>query len=166
MLHIVIILGWLIAIGFVVYLAPQAARRRLSGRKQRKHTFRKLREFRRHHGFDQKHQRWVRNDGVVLIDDVSEDRRLTLVVLGWLLFVLWEGYWFWEIAQRFSETTRRGELPYVFLFLVLIVIPLAVFLFVRRRLRRSAQLLPARRDAADMERELDRLTGIKLPPQK
>jgi hypothetical protein len=54
----------------------------------------------------------------------------------------------------------------VFLFLVLIVIPLAVFLFVRRRLRRSAQLLPARRDAADMERELDRLTGIKLPPQK
>ena len=71
---------------------------------------------------------------MVLVDEVIEDRRLNLVVLGWLAFVLWEGYWIWEIAQRYFETNRL-ELPYMFLFFILVVIPLAVYLFIRRRIR-------------------------------
>jgi hypothetical protein len=71
----------------------------------------------------------VRKDGAVLVDEVIEDRWwLNLVVLGWLAFVLWEGYWIWQIVQRFSKTNLL-QLPYVFLFFILVVIPLAVYFF-------------------------------------
>jgi hypothetical protein len=135
MLIIVLILAWLIAFGLAVYLAKRAVKFRLRGRQQRKLPHRKIRDY---HRFDERQQRWVREDGVVLVDEVIEDRRFNLVVLGWLAFVLWEGYWFWEIAQRYSETNRL-QLPYVFLFFILVVIPLAVYSFIRRRIRRSAR---------------------------
>ena len=144
MLQIVIVLGWLIALCLAAYLATHAIRRRLFGSRRRKAEFRKLREFRRHHHFDQKAGRWVRKvDGVKVIDEVAEDHRFRLVFFGGILFVLWEGYWLSEVAQRFSETTRPFQLPYFFLFFILVVLPLAVYLFFRRRLRRSAQSLPA-----------------------
>lgn len=145
MLHIVIILGWLIAFGLVVYLATHAIKRRFLGRRRRSSEVRKLRNFRRHHYFDEKEARWVRQvDGEQLIDEVAEDHRFRLIFFGCVLFVLWEGYWFFELAQRFSETSRPLELPYVFLFFILVVIPLAVYLFFRRRLRRAAHSLPTR----------------------
>jgi hypothetical protein len=141
MLHIVLILGWLIVFGLAVYLATRAVKHRLMGRQRRKFALRKIRDFKRHHHFDEKQQQWVRKDGVVLIDEVSEDRRLNLVVLGVLLFVLWEGYWIWEIAQRYSETNRL-QLPYVFLFFILVVIPMVVYSFFRRRIRRLKLRIP------------------------
>jgi hypothetical protein len=139
MLNIMLILTWIVAFGLAMYLATRAIKFRLRGRQQKKLERRKLRDFKRHHRFDERQHRWVRkDDGVVLVDEVIEDRRLNLVVLGWLAFVLWEGYWFWEIAQRYFETNRL-ELPYMFLFFILVVIPLAVYLFIRRRIRRSAR---------------------------
>jgi len=145
MLHTVIILGWLIAFGLAVYLATHAVKRRFLGRRRRNSEFRKLRDFRRHHHFDEKGARWVRKvDGEQLIDEVAEDDRFRLIFFGWVLFVLWEGYWLFELAQRFRETSRPLQLPYVFLFFILVVLPLAVYLFFRRRLRRSAQSLPTR----------------------
>jgi hypothetical protein len=141
MLNIVLILAWLVAFGLALNLATRAVKFRLRGRQQRKLAHRKIRDFTRHHRFDERQQRWVRKDGVVLVDEVIEDRRLNLVVLGWLVFVLWEGYWFWEIAQRYSETNRL-QLPYVFLFFILVAIPLAVYLFIRRRIRRLARRDP------------------------
>ena len=145
MLHTAIILGWLIAFGMAVYLATHAIKRRFLGRRRRSSEFRKLRDFRRHHYFDEKGARWVRKvDGEQLIDEVAEDHRFRLVFFGWVLFVLWEGYWLFELVQRFWETSRPLQLPYVFLFFILVVLPLAVYLFFRRRLRRSAQSLPTR----------------------
>jgi hypothetical protein len=142
MLNIVLILAWLVAFGLALNLATRAVKFRLRGRQQRKLAHRKIRDFTRHHRFDERQQRWVRkDDGVVLVDEVIEDRRLNLVVLAWLAFVLWEGYWIWEIAQRYSETNRL-QLPYVFLFFILVVIPLAVYLFIRRRIRRSKRRDP------------------------
>ena len=142
MLNIVLILAWLVAFGLAVYLATRAVKFRLRGRQQRKLAHKKIRDFTRHHRFEERQQRWVRkDDGVVLVDEVIEDRRLNLVVLGWLAFVLWEGYWIWEIAQRYSET-KRLQLPYVFLFFILVVIPLAVYSFIRRRIRRSTRRGP------------------------
>ncbi len=139
MLIVVLILAWLIVFGLAVHLAPRAVKFRLRGRQQRKLEHRKIRDFTKHHRFDERQQRWVRkDDGVVLVDEVIEDRRLNLVVLGSLAFVLWEGYWIWEIAQRYFET-NRFELPYVFLFFILVVIPLTVYLFIRRKIRRSAR---------------------------
>jgi hypothetical protein len=146
MLQIVIILGWLIALGLMMYLGTQAVKRRLFGRQKRKLAFRKIRQFRRHHHFDEKGQQWLRKaDGMALVDEAHEDRRLTLVFVGWTLLVLWEGYWFWEIAERVHNAAGgRLDLPIVFLFFILVVFPLAVYLFFRRRLRRSAQLMPTR----------------------
>ena len=138
MLIIVLILAWLIAFGLAVYLATRAVKYRIRGRYQRKLPHRKIRDY---HRFDERQQRWVREDGVVLVDEVIEDRRLNLVILAWLAFVLWEGYWIWEIAQRYSETNRL-QLPYVFLFFILVVIPLAVYLFIRRKIRRSKRRDP------------------------
>jgi predicted membrane protein len=70
MLHIAIILGWLIAFCLILYLATQAIKDRLLERRQRKRALRKIRKFRRHHHFDEKRQRWVRNvDGVVVHPD-------------------------------------------------------------------------------------------------
>ena len=143
MLQVVIILGWLVAVGLVIYLATQALKHRLWGRHQRKLRFRKVREFRRRHYFDQKRRRWVRNvDGVVLIDVAGEDRRFMLAVLGWLLLVLWEGYWLWEIVERFSKSTHPWQLPYPSLFFVLVIVPLAIYLFFRRRRKRRSARLP------------------------
>ncbi|HME29303.1 MAG TPA: hypothetical protein VKE53_05510 [Pseudolabrys sp.] len=141
MLQIVVIFGWLIAFCLMAYLATRALKHRLLGRNRRKLALRKIREFRRHHHFDEKRQQWVRKiDGVALIDEAGEDRRLGLALIGWLLFVLWEGYWLLEIAERFSKASHPWQLPYVFLFFILVVVPLAGYLFIRRRMRRSARL--------------------------
>ena len=143
MLLIVIILGWLVAFGLVIYLAPRALKYRLWGRQQRKLRFRKVREFRKHHHFDQKRRRWVQNaDGMVLIDEASEDRWFILTILGWLLFVVWEGYWFLEVVEQFSKSTHPLQLPYASLFFVSVVVPLAVYLFFRRRRKRQSTRIP------------------------
>jgi hypothetical protein len=140
MLHIVIVLAWLIALGVAVYLSTRAIKHRLLGRQERRRVRKRIREFRRHHHFDDKRQYWVRNvDQVALIDDSVKDRRFLLTFWGWLLFILWEGYWFWEIRQQFVESGRL-QLPYVFLFFILVVVPLAWYLFLRRRLRRLAMI--------------------------
>ena len=102
MLQIVIVFGWLVAFGLMIDLATQALKHRLWGRQRRKLRFRKVREFINHHHFNQKRRRWVRSaDGVDVIDEASEDRWFMLTILGWLLFVVWEGYWFSEIVERF-----------------------------------------------------------------
>ena len=77
---------------------------------------------------------------MTLVDEAGEDRRLMLVFLGWLLFVLWEGYWFLEIAERFAKSTHPLQLPYVLLFFMVVVIPFAGYLVFRRITRRSARL--------------------------
>ena len=76
-------------------------------------------------------------DRVALIDHSAEDRRIFLIVIGGLLFILWEGYWVLEIREQYV-TRGRLELPYVFLFFMLVGVPLALYLFLRRKLRRTA----------------------------
>jgi hypothetical protein len=64
---------------------------------------------------------------------------VSLTVKALNLFILWEAYWLWEIRARFVETGRL-QLPYVFLFFILVVVPLAWYLFLRRKLRRLAMI--------------------------
>jgi hypothetical protein len=142
MLHIVIVLAWLIALGLAVYLATKAIKHRLWGRQERRRALKRIREFRKHHHFDDKRQYWVRNvDHVALIDDSVQDRRFILTFWGWLLFILWEGYWLWEIRAQYVESDRL-QLPPVFLFFILVVVPLAWYLFLRRKLRRLVMIPP------------------------
>jgi hypothetical protein len=140
MLHIAIVLAWPIAFALAVYLATRAMKHRLWGRQERRRVLKRSREFRRQHHFDEKQQYWVRNvDQVPLIDDSVRDRRFYITFWGWLLFILWEAYWLWEIRARFVDTGRL-QLPYVFLFFILVVVPLAWYLFLRRKLRRLAMI--------------------------
>jgi hypothetical protein len=141
MLQIVILLGWVVALGLVVFLATESLRHRRWGRQRRKRALRKLLKFKKHHHFDPKRGRWVRNDDKsFVVDQAADDRRLVLILVGCLLLIVWEGYWISEIVERFSRATHPLQLPYGFLLLMLVGIPLAVYLYFRRRLRRSARI--------------------------
>ena len=135
MLQIGLVIAWLIALGLAIHLATKAIKARLLGRRQRRQALKTAQEFRKNHHFDPKQKRWVRNvDQVALIDHSGEDRGIFLTVVSWLLFILWEGYWVLEIREQYIARGRL-ELPYVFLFFIMVVVPLAWYLFLRRKLR-------------------------------
>jgi hypothetical protein len=141
MLQIVILLGWVLALVLVVFLATESLRHRRWGRQRRKRALRRQLKFKRHHHFDPKRGRWVRNDdGSVVVDETADDRRLVLILVGCLLLIVWEGYWISEIIERFSRATHPLQLPYGFLLFMLVGVPLAVYLYFRRRLRRSVRI--------------------------
>ena len=71
-------------------------------------------------------------DQVALIDHSAEDHRIFIIVVGWLLFVLWESYWVLEIREQYV-TRGRLELLYVFLPFMLVGNPFALYLFLRRQ---------------------------------
>ena len=138
MLQIGLVVAWLIALSLAIHLATTAIKARLLGRRVRKQARKTAREFIKNHHFDPKQKRWVRNgDKVALIDHSADDRRIFLIFIFWLLFILWEGYWVLEIYEQYVARGRL-ELPYVFLFFMLVLVPLALYLFSRRKLRRAA----------------------------
>lgn len=143
MLQIAIILAWLAALGLMIYLATQALKRRLRGGRRERLESRTIRRFRRRHRFDEQRRRWVRKrDGVIVTSEAHEDRWFRVTVFGWLLFILWEGYWISEIVERARDTKGSLQLPYVFLFFILVVVPLAVYWVGRRKMRRQSARLP------------------------
>ena len=142
MLQLGLVVAWLIALSLAIHLATKAIKARLLGRRVRKQALKTAREFRKNHHFDPKQKQWVRNvDQVALIDHSAGDRRIFLIFIFWLLFILWEGYWVSEIYEQYVAGGRL-ELPYVFLFFMVVVVPLALYSFLRRRLRRVA-IIPA-----------------------
>jgi len=140
MLQIGLVIAWLIALGLAIHLATKAIKARLLGRRQRRQALKTAQEFRKNHHFDPKQKHWVRNvDKVALIDHSAKDRRIFLIVIFWLLIILWEGYWVSEIYEQYVARGRL-ELPYVFLFFMVVVVPLALYSFLRRKLRRVATI--------------------------
>jgi hypothetical protein len=121
-----------------IHLAITAIKARLLGRRVRKEARKTAREFRKNHHFDPKQKRWLRNVDKVALIDHSEDRRIFLMVIFWLLFILWEGYWVLEIREQYVARAGHLALPYVFLFFMTVVLPLTLYLFLRRKLRRVA----------------------------
>ena len=139
MLQIGLVVAWLIALILAIHLATTAIKARLLGRRIRKQARKTAREFRKSHHFDPRQKRWVRNvDQVALIDHSAEDRRIFLIVIFWLLFILWEGYWGLEIYEQYVARGGRLALPYVFLLFMTVVVPFTLYLFLRRKLRRVA----------------------------
>jgi hypothetical protein len=135
MLQIGLVVAWLIALSLAIHLATKAIKARLLGRRVRKQAQKTAQEFRKNHHFDPKQERWVRNvDQVALIDHSAGDRRIFLIFIFWLLFILWEGYWVLEIYEQYVARGRL-ELPYVFLFFMVVVVPLALYTFLRRKLQ-------------------------------
>jgi hypothetical protein len=143
MLQIAFILAWLAALGLMIYLATQALKRRLRGGRRERLESRTIRRFRRRHRFDEQRRRWVRKrDGAIVTSEAHEDRWFRITVFGWLLFILWEGYWISEIVERARDTKGSLQLPYVFLFFILVVVPLAIYWVGRRKMRRQSARLP------------------------
>jgi hypothetical protein len=138
MLQIGLVVAWLIALSLAIHLATKAIKARLLGRRVRKQAQKTAQEFRKNHHFDPKQKHWVRNvDKVALIDHSAKDRRIFLIFIFWLLIILWEGYWVSEIYEQYVARGRL-ELPYVFLFFMVVVVPLALYSFLRRKLPRVA----------------------------
>src|SRR5215831_10879337 len=143
MLQIGLVVAWLIALSLAMHLAITAIKARLLGRRVRKEARKTAREFRKNHHFDPKQKRWLRNvDQVALIDHSAEDRRIFLMVIFGILLILWESYWALEIYEQYVARGGHLALPYVFLFFMTVVIPFTLYLFLRRKLRRTA-IIPA-----------------------
>jgi hypothetical protein len=119
---ILIILGWLIVFGCFFYLAAEAGRNRLHKRREKKTAARKIQEFKKHHHYDEKREKWVRNRDGVVLPDASDDFRRSITPFGYLMLVLWEIFWIAEIVA----TPRMSQIPIFFLFVMMVGIPLAV----------------------------------------
>jgi len=147
MLNILIIIGWLLAICLMLYLAKELAKDRFRARRERKLANRNAIRARRREQFMENRRRWAEiNTGVIQPRPAeaaayaerrqNQNQRL----FGWVVFLLWEGYWIVEIVDQFKKSDHPLQLPYFFLFIVMVVIPYSVYWFStrRRRLARPA----------------------------
>jgi Flp pilus assembly protein TadB len=119
---ILIILGWLIVLGCFFYLAADAGRNRMHERREKKAAAKKIQEFKKHHHYDEKRGKWVRNRDGVALPDASADFRRSITPFGYLMLVFWEIFWVAEIAA----TPRLSQIPFFFLLIMMVGIPLAV----------------------------------------
>ena len=117
MLNILIIIGWLLAICLMLYLAKELAKDRFRARRERKLAIRNAIRAKRREQFMENRRRWAEiNTGVI------QPRPAEAAAY----------------AERRQKQNQR--LPYFFLFIVMVVIPYSVYRFStrRRRLARRA----------------------------
>ena len=147
MLNILIIVGWLLAICCMLYLAKEMVKDRFRARSERKLAIRNAIRARRREQFMENRRRWAEiNTGVIQSRpaeaQMSFDRRdrQNRKLFGWMVLLLWWGYWVVEIIDQFKKSDTPLQLPYVFLFIVMVVIPYGIYWFSgrRRRLERRA----------------------------
>jgi hypothetical protein len=130
---LLIILGWLIFVGCTIYLAMDVAKNRLYERRAMKVAAKKIKNFKKHHHYDEKRGQWVRKrDGVVLAD-ASGDAERHVMPFSYLMLVLWEMFWVVEIVMA----PRLSQIPYLFLLVMMIGVPLT-FLMLLRGIQRLA----------------------------
>jgi hypothetical protein len=147
MLNILIIFGWLLAICCMLYLAKELVKDRLHARKERKLAIRNAIRARRREQFMENRRRWAElNTGVIqprpaeAATKVERRQRQNQKMFGWVVLLLWQGYWIVEIIDQFRKSDNPFQLPYFFLFIVMVVIPYSIYWFSgrRRRLARRA----------------------------
>jgi hypothetical protein len=124
MLKLLIILGWVIAVGLLIHLVVEAVKYRVADRNARKKAAVKAEQFKEHHKFDEEHPEEAHH---------FHYRRNMLIIYA-ALFV-WETFWVLEIIERIKLPTHSFQLPYFFLTIVLVGIPLAVIVLARRIMR-------------------------------
>ena len=127
MLQLLTIFGWIIALGCLIYLVAERIKTRPSERRRNMNAKGFLRQA-------------TRNTGQVALtepNNVSVYRPRGFAVFGFVVLFLWEGYWGLEITEYYSRSSSL-QLPYFFLFGMMVGIPLAIYLYSRRVLRRSA----------------------------
>lgn len=140
MLNILIIIGWLLAIGLMLYLAKELVKDRFRARRERKLAIRNAIRARRREQFMENRRRWAEiNTGVIqprpaeAAAYAERRQKQNQRLFGWVVFLLWEGYWIVEIVDQFKKSETPLQLPYFFLFMVMVVIPYCIYWFSRRR---------------------------------
>jgi len=146
MLNILIIVGWLLAICCMIYLAKELVKDRFRARSERKLAIRNAIRARRREQFMENRRRWAEiNTGVIQARPAEAqailDRRQkqNQRLFGWVVLLLWQGYWVVEILDQFKKSDNPLQLPYFFLFTVMVVIPYSVYWFSGRRKRLARQ---------------------------
>lgn len=140
MLQIAIILGWILAVVVLLYLVVQAARHRFI-RRDRKSS---AKLFKKRRPSDQKNRDPVKRTpspeehAAHKAHEAHLDFRRVMTIVGVFALFLWEAFWISGITDRFRWSANPFQLPYFFLFIVLIAIPVAVYFIARRMIRRSA----------------------------
>ena len=142
MLNILIIVGWLLAICLMLYLAKELVKDRFHKRRERKLAIRNAIRARRREQFMENRRRWAEiNTGVIqprpaeAAANVERRDRQNQKLFGWMVLLLWQGYWVVEIVDQFKKSDTPLQLPYFFLFMVMVVIPYCIYWFSRRRRR-------------------------------
>jgi hypothetical protein len=120
MLIILLAFGWGIAVILLVVLVTHAIRHRVIPRRGQ----RSVEDEMEWHGPAHAESR--------------SSRRVRLVV-GLIALAFWEGFWVSEISDRFQWSANPFQLPYFFLFVVMIGIPFVVYLIARRLKRETVQ---------------------------
>jgi|EndMetStandDraft_7_1072992.scaffolds.fasta_scaffold303498_1 hypothetical protein len=156
MLNFLIIAGWLLAILCMLYLAKELMKDRFHARRARKLAIRNAIRAQRREQFMENRRRWAEiNTGVIQARPAEAqaafDRRQkqNQRLFGWIVFLLWEGYWIVEILDQFKKSDTPLQLPYFFLFIVMVVIPYAVYWFQGRHKRRARRASDARLQSAN-----------------
>jgi hypothetical protein len=142
MLNIAIIIGWLLAILCMLYLAKELVKDRFHARRERKLAAKNAFRARRREQFMENRRRWTEIKTGVIQPRPAEaaahaERRQNQNqrLFGWVALLLWEGYWILEIVDQFKKSDTPLQLPYFFLFIVMVVIPYCVYWFSTRRRR-------------------------------
>jgi hypothetical protein len=144
MLNTLIIIGWLLAICCMIYLAKELVKDRFRARRERKLAIRNAIRARRREQFMENRRRWAEiNTGVIqprpaeALAKAERRQKQNQRLFGWMIFLLWEGYWIIEIIDQFRKSDKPLQLPYFFLFVVMVVIPYSVYWFQGRHKRRA-----------------------------
>lgn len=143
MLQILIIIGWILAIACMFYLAKELVKDRLRARSERKLAIRNAMRAKRREQLIENRRRMMQRAGYVVPPRPSAkaaDRQQTQKLFGWLALILWEGYWLIEIVDQFKKSDHPLQLPYFFLFIVMVAIPYSVYWFSNRKKRRASAL--------------------------
>ena len=142
MFNVLIIVGWLLAICCMIYLAKELVRDRIHARRERKIAIRNAMRARRREQFMENRRRWTEiNTGVIqprpaeAAAKAERRQKQNQRLFGWMVLLLWQGYWIVEILDQFRKSDHPLQLPYFFLFMVMIVIPYCVYWFSSRKSR-------------------------------
>ena len=134
MLNILIIIGWLLAICLMLYLAKELVKNRFHARRERKLAIRNAIRAKRREQFMENRRRWAEiNTGVIqprpaeAAAYAEHRQKQNQRLFGWVVFLLWEGYWIVEIVDQFKKSDHPLQLPYFFLFIVMVDIPYSDF---------------------------------------
>lgn len=142
MLNILIIVGWLLAICCMLYLAKEMVKARFRARSKKKLAIRNAIRARRREQFMENRRRWAEiNTGVIqgrpaeAQANFERRQKQNQRLFGWVVLLLWQGYWVVEIIDQFKKSDTPLQLPYFFLFIVMVVIPYSIYWFSTRRKR-------------------------------